>query len=273
MSSVAPLMVSGSSCSPACDRWSKTTRSLPAIPLLSGSANCVEQRRSRALRDQCREPRSRATPCPRRERRPHRSGPERRARLGWATTHKAAKVSTDFGRSTYISGVKHHAPRSTTSATVGSADASTRHCSRWVARFGEFDEVDIGRRCHRPALLPTAGCHLTVGAGFRPTSIRRTNGQALRMVSSGQRPSAQELVKTTLPLRLEQGLRIRIASVVGQAVQDWFSPQPKGPLQRDDTGSGSCRPGLPNSVGRAIPTGCQDVVRRGNLGRLHELME
>ena len=37
------MNVSGSSCSPACERWSKTTNSLPEIPLLSGSANRVEQ--------------------------------------------------------------------------------------------------------------------------------------------------------------------------------------------------------------------------------------
>src|SRR6266511_250164 len=47
-SSVARLNVSGSSWSPACERCSKTTSSLPAIPLLSGSAKRVEQTRSRA---------------------------------------------------------------------------------------------------------------------------------------------------------------------------------------------------------------------------------
>ena len=45
-SSVARLKVSGSSCSPACDRWSKTTRSHPLIRLLIRSANRGEQTRS-----------------------------------------------------------------------------------------------------------------------------------------------------------------------------------------------------------------------------------
>jgi len=45
-SSVARLKVSGSSCSPACDRWSKTTRSHPRILLVIRSANRGEQTRS-----------------------------------------------------------------------------------------------------------------------------------------------------------------------------------------------------------------------------------
>ena len=45
-SSVARLKVSGSSCSPACDRCSKTTRSHPRILLVIRSANRGEQTRS-----------------------------------------------------------------------------------------------------------------------------------------------------------------------------------------------------------------------------------
>ena len=59
----------------------------------------------------------------------------RNASTGWAgrLRTKSTSVSTNSGRSTYISGVKHHGkiPWITTS-TVGSVDASVRHCSMTI---------------------------------------------------------------------------------------------------------------------------------------------
>jgi hypothetical protein len=63
-------------------------------------------------------------------------GQERAHRLGGAATHEVHQRVTNSGRSTYISGVKHHGkiPWITTSATVGSVDASVRHCSTTIFR-------------------------------------------------------------------------------------------------------------------------------------------
>ena len=62
----------------------------------------------------------------------------RNASSGWAgrLRTKSASVSTNSGRLTYISGVKHSGKMAwmTTSATVGSVDASVRQSSTTVFR-------------------------------------------------------------------------------------------------------------------------------------------